>query len=295
MRSRIPFALLFVALVGCGSEVLQTTGGVGASATTGSGGGSTGEGGAGGSSGPGGPGGASANCAPLNEDVIGWKLVFHDGSILSPSVPPPMNIGDKLDEIHEGRVVSVSPGHLSIDTCPPNADCAATILDIDVAPKGQAFEIGIPIDAFVHVHLVSQVVGYPSGGPQPYRTLLLQIDNLPTWSGFINPIEGGSDLWFLASDSGLATSEHQIAGLGVQYDKTCEDNSGSGYYQAGTLSFWDLAAPSGKVKLQPGETQLLSLKTPARPLMIRNVDSTIEVIEGAWAPDFLVSRAPLVD
>ncbi len=285
MTHQASFALLFVALAGCSGEVLQNTSA--GSTTSGTGGGTT--------TGQGGGGVGGASCPVLSEDAIDWKIVFPGGEVLSPSVPAPKTIGDKLDQVYEGEVVVVSPGQLTIDTCPPNADCAGTLVDIAVAPKASPFEIGIPLHTFVHAHLVSQVTGYPQGGQQPYRTLFLQIDNLATWAGFSNPTEAGSDLWFLASDDGVTQSEHQAGPFGVRYDKTCDAATPEGYYQTGELSFWDLTAPSAKITLQPGETQSIELKSSARPYLIRNVDSTIEFIEGAWSPAFLVARAQLLE
>jgi len=284
MTRRSPVALLVVALVGCSGEVLQSTST--SSSATGTGGASTGQGGV---------GGGDPACPVLIEDAIGWKLVFPDGAILSPLIPEQKKVGDKQDQTCEGEVVAVAPGHLTIDTCPPNADCAKSLLDFTVVSKVSPFEIGIPLHTLVHVHLMSEVLGSPQGTQVSFRTLSLQIDNLATWGGFSNPIEAGSDLWFFASDAGVSRYAQQAGGLGFQHDSVCDGLDPTNPNQEGTLSFWDLTAPSAKVTLQSGETKLLTLKSPARPMLIRNIESTFALVEGPWAPDFLVSRAQLLE
>lgn len=276
MKMRSPLALLVVALVGCTGEVASESG------TTGAGGGQP--------TGTGGAGGGSSACAMLPEDGVKWSIELADGEHLDPSVAKLDKIGDVREETFEGDVVEASPGHLTIDTCPPNADCAATLVKIDVAQKVAPFDIGIPLHAFVHVHLVATVVGYPQGGQSPFRTLLLQIDNLATWGGAPSAIEPGSNLWLIASDGGVPQYEKAAGPLGVAYDKACDFNE-NGFYQRGALTFSDLTTPDKKVTLQQGESGSLATTVSTLPLMISNVDSSIEYIEGAWAPDFLVRRA----
>lgn len=294
MNIKTPLALVLLALVGCTGEVSTESSTTGAGGgQTGAGGGQTGAGG-GQTTGAGGAGGGGSACAVLSENGVTWSIEFSGGEHLDPSVTKTDKIGDVREETFDGEVVDVSPGHLTIDTCPPNADCAGTLVKIDVAMKVGAFDIGIPLQTFVHVHLVSTVVGYTPGGQTPYRTLLLQIDNLATWGGVPSAIEPGSDLWLIASDAGLPVYEKAVGALGVSNDKTCAFE-GSSYYSRGALTFWDLATPGTKVTLQHGESGSLATTVSKLPLMITNVDSSIEFNEGAWAPDFLVRRAHLED
>ncbi|MEP7123322.1 MAG: hypothetical protein ABJE95_20520 [Byssovorax sp.] len=279
MAHRASIACLLLSLVGCSSQVLQT------SNSSGSGGSGAG---AGGSLAQGGVGGTSGFCPVLAEDAVDWKIEFPTGVTLTRAVSIDVPLGTKEDLSDDGEVVAITPGHLTIDTCPPSADCAGTLVDLTVAPESSPFDLGIPLHTFVHFHLVSEVVGYPPA-QAPYRTLFLQIDNLPTWGGVPNPIDVGSELWFMAGVD-FAPGDMPAGSLGVQYDTICESTSMT-YYQAGSLTFWDLAAPQSKLTLQQGQTQVL----PSRPLTIRNVDSTIDRIEGAWEPELLVKRAPILD
>lgn len=284
MKTFSPLALLLFVLVGCSSEVLTPAGSDGVGGSGGSGGGQPTTGGVGGSS----------ACAALPEDGVVWSLSFEDGDQVSPAVGPADKLGDVLERSFEGEVVETSAGQVVVDTCPPNADCAGTLVKLDVSLAKGAFDAEIPLHTFVSVHLVSRVVGYPTGGQAPYRTLLLEIDNLPAWAGVTNPTEPGTAVWMIASDEGVSQTGTSAGPIGVAYEKLCE-GSVDGYYQLGQLSFWELATPAHKVTLAQGKSGAIDLAGSPRPLLIYNLDSSIERIEGSWAPDFIARRVPTVD
>jgi hypothetical protein len=96
----------------------------------------------------------------------------------------------------EGMVIYADVATVTVDGCPPNADCDAFLLTtVDVAAEGLA--LSVPIGAFVRVEVAVSV----SEGCEHYVT----IQNLPEWQGLSSPIPG-DHLWLAAGDGGLGAT-----------------------------------------------------------------------------------------
>ncbi len=112
-----------------------------------------------------------------------------------PGTPTP-TCGDVNPITFDGKVRAEN-GLIYVDTCGPNAGCAAKEIRISVA--GQFFTPedtqAIPNGTFVHVVWASL---YPSPSASACgRTLLVR--NLPTWQGVANPIASHKSLWLFAT------------------------------------------------------------------------------------------------
>lgn len=187
----LTLALSALALVACGGNVaISGTGGSGGDITTGGGGGSggdstTGAGGSGG--GTGGGGGAGGSCARTHDGVT-YKLTPTGGTSLDCySVPP----GGSQKAHIEGVVTASGPTTLTIDTCPPNADCdIASVYEFSIQSPG--FAMNVVPGTFIQIDVQ---IDFPWGCS---NTIMAR--NLPTWEGLPSPGGGIPSLLFEASD-----------------------------------------------------------------------------------------------
>jgi hypothetical protein len=127
-----------------------------------------------------------------------------------PGTPTP-TCGDVNPITFDGKVRAEN-GLIYVDTCGPNAGCAAKEIRISVA--GQFFTPedtqAIPNGTFVHV-VWSSLYPSPSSGACG-RTLLVR--NLPTWQGVPNPIASHKSLWL------FATLGPELSQVGAADDRT---------------------------------------------------------------------------
>jgi hypothetical protein len=280
----LSFALGALALVACGGNVAvsatTTTGGTGGESTTG-GGGDGGTGGAtGGSGGTGGVGGG-ANCLRTT-DGFQYTLTSTDGTSIDCSAAQP-GINQKAHI--EGVVTAAGPTELTIDTCPPNADCIGAFYQLSIQSPG--FAMNVAPGTFIQIDVQ---IDFPWGCS---NTIMAR--NLPTWGGVPSP--GGNVPWliFEASDganqaldgspfalSTLALGCHPNAepgcGLEDEYRFDIHGVSDTSAYQGETIYFD--ANEGGQV----------------RPLQFRNLRS----FETGWCDDYWnwaywVVPAPLVE
>ncbi len=208
-------ALTSSSLAACGGKTIPfdepyaSTGGTGAS------GGSGGTGGAAGSGGSGGSGGATGGSAGVGGMAGSGGVAGTGGSGgAMPDAGPPVSCGRTHDsfsmraQLYDGRTFSCSGGTdfgfaqlqgqvvemngnaLTIDSCPPNADCIQMRSTFTFDAPG--LYLWIPTGAFVDVSLQ---VDQPWGCEQ--RIL---IADLPSWGGLPNPVPTGATVHLAAAD-----------------------------------------------------------------------------------------------
>jgi hypothetical protein len=177
---------------GSTSSTSSASSGGGSSSSGGSGGATTGSGGGGG-------GGASVSVGSSSSGS-GGPCELHGNTmnftvIQLPGTPTP-TCGDVQPITFDGKVRTEN-GLIYVDTCGPNAGCAAKEIRISVA--GLLFTPddaqSIPNGTFVHV-VWSSLYPAPSSGACG-RALLVR--NLPTWQGVANPIASHKSLWLFAT------------------------------------------------------------------------------------------------
>ena len=91
-------------------------------------------------------------------------------------------------------------GQLTIDSCPPNADCMPMVSNLNYSAPG--LTQNIPIGTYIEVH--AEI----SGGCFGACVRSLEIWNLPQWGGVPNPSWPNPSLWFAAVDG---TVEQQLS------------------------------------------------------------------------------------
>jgi hypothetical protein len=94
-----------------------------------------------------------------------------------------------------GQVIESGPGRLVIDSCPPNADCAPLLNQLEYEAPG--LSLVIPYGTLLQVTVrVDQPMGCS------HELLIL---NLPEWGGLPNPVLGNRHLWLAGSDGIVAS------------------------------------------------------------------------------------------
>ncbi len=210
-------------------------------------------------------------------ESFAWTYDGPDGSFDS-SVTGPAQAGKTSTLDLEGTVVASARGELSVDSCPPNADCVGSIRHWVFSTAAPA-DLTIPVGTHVRVRQSIKTSGYY----QPLFLLLdLQIDNLPTFGGVVNPTEPGTRMW---------TSLLEGAGLfdasATQTTARCTDDN----------PFWtrwaeEVSIGGAAVTVEEGETKTLVVSSGPHvgSFHVSDVQSHADQIEGAFPPIVLVSR-----
>jgi hypothetical protein len=186
-RSTMGCVVLVLLGLACSTEVTVFGSGTGASGGSGGAGGS-GAGGAGGQ-GNGNPQGGSGGvaCGPRPQDTFDMLLATpFDGSFGCSLFFESETGTYQL----QGRVVESTPDGVVVDTCPPNADCEASLNRLSYG----ALELvnPVPAEAFVEVTVR---VDIPMGCSHE-----LMVRNLPSWGGEDNPVYRGDVVWLAGAD-----------------------------------------------------------------------------------------------
>lgn len=130
--------------------------------------------------------------------IGGASLQLDRGEGPTPALPPPVD--QPFDVEIEGVVQPMSLGSslrgIVIDTCPPNADCVASPSTLTVVAPILPATL-VPAGAFVRLHYTVVTTVAPGFGASPNGTgSYVLIENLPTWGGVPNPVEGNQRIWF---------------------------------------------------------------------------------------------------
>lgn len=179
--------LLFLAVPACSGEVVLSNETTASVTSTGVGGsdGSGGEG-SGGVGGTGGIGGAPV-CTETH-DELNVELSTWDGKNYG------CNLGQSDFELSAAVVDSPGAGLLVLDSCSPAADCTPFLSKLSISAPG--VHLDVPKGTFVKVHIA--IIPFMGGCGQR-----IQITNLPSWDGEVNPVMGGDVLWFLGVDGSV--------------------------------------------------------------------------------------------
>jgi hypothetical protein len=136
-----------------------------------------------------GGGGAAPECGRTN-DRFDMALYGFDASEWGCSLGVKTATGTY---VATGMVVFSDVATITVDSCPPSADCSFSYTTIDVAADGLTNLV--PIGALVRVE--AKVQGAP--GCEHYLT----IENLAAWEGMVSAV-AGDHIWLAAGDGGLA-------------------------------------------------------------------------------------------
>jgi hypothetical protein len=247
------FLLLFITIVsiasaaGCNSEVSSSSG------SGGSGGGGT--------SGSGGSGGGQA-CELPGPTGIHWSFVSFDGTDVSPA---DIHASPDVDLQLDGEITKASPGVLTIDTCPPSANCLPMlstltlgVSDSPVVNPGMPLAHGIATGADVRMHFQSLVKS--NGESTPVRTLHVTILNLPAWDGVENPVDTSSRLWLTVHERSADGGSNELTGaadpIAVEATELCQDELYNTIYR---LDFTMPNDPPASLSLASGEQGTLTV------------------------------------
>jgi hypothetical protein len=198
---------LAASLIACGTEVIVHQ------AAEGGGGGNVGGQGPGGD--PSGGGGDAPECG-RTDDRFQMAVYPYDTSEWGCTLGGKTAAGTFFTE---GVVVYADEATVTVDGCPPNADCDAFLLTtVDVAAEGLA--LPVPMGAFVRIEVAVSV----SEGCEHYLT----IKNLPEWNGLSSSF-ATNHLWLAAGDGGLGATETSglmvvAEALGCYPDSSDEDH-----------------------------------------------------------------------
>jgi hypothetical protein len=164
----------------------------------------------------------------------------------------------------EGRITRSLADSFELDTCAPNADCAVTLVRIEVRVPG--LNAYLPLGAFVRV--TYQITGGYGCGQA------LEVSAMPTWGGVANPYPHNSALMLAISDGGgtFTSSPYEIdrVALGCRpITPSCSSEKPDEY----ALVFLPGAGSGGSVQVGMGESKVLDLGQPLLSYMARNLRS----------------------
>jgi hypothetical protein len=176
------------------------------------------------------PGGASVNFA-----------------ITLPAGGPPQscNVNAAEDDSIVGEVTDSGASSLSVNTCPPTADCSATETVYSVQVSGDAPALAIPKGAFVRIHTQS------GGGCR------VVISNEALWAGAPNPVPG-ERLWFyLDEPDDLSQQPAPPAEVPFTFkeEKVCERSTGQLPQSVFSLQLGDRADAGNTLTLVEGQME----------------------------------------
>ncbi|XXX82349.1 hypothetical protein WMF30_26695 [Sorangium sp. So ce134] len=156
----------------------------------------TGGGDAGGSGGGGGNGGDGADCPLPAQDSLTWSLTTLEGDTLPPAEPAD-GAGEPPVELSiQGRIVSSSVGAITLDVCPPDADCVPSLTTLTLAARGLP-DVLVPEGVLVELRFQSQ---HGTNGYTDFTAMHFTLENLPEWGGLSNPVAADDRIWLAAHD-----------------------------------------------------------------------------------------------
>jgi hypothetical protein len=184
----------------------------------------------------------------------------------------------------EGRITRAQLDSFELDTCPPNADCAATFARIEVLAPG--LNARMPVGAFVRVtYQITRFFACQQA---------LEVSTIPSWGGVENPYHAKSALLLAISDGGstFETSPYKIdrVPLGCRpITPGCSSVKPDEY----ALTFHATVGTGGGIQVGMGESELLDLGQPAFRYLARNLRSfQTEYCDDYWNFAWFLAYAP---
>lgn len=141
-------------------------------------------------------------CGVETHDTVQIGLQVFQGPLVGCSAGGPPGGGTMTHSV-TGVVISASNGTFTIDSCPPNSDCAGQFSTLTLGLSG--FIPSLPVGAFVEVRVLEVANAFSCSDT-------LMVRNLPTWDGVANPVSSGDVMWLAASNSvnAFADAPYQI-------------------------------------------------------------------------------------
>ena len=275
----LPATVHLSALAGCGSVVTEEAA-ASSSGATGSGAGGGGSVAA--SSGvTTGSGGAGGGCSEPSETLT-IDLVAADGTPYGCGGAPKQ--GD-VDLVLQGRIQEIAPGVMTLDTCPPDANCLPSLVTFSV--KAKNFKLTLAEGTFVELRL-RVATSFGCGA----KLLITELDK---WGGVPNPAAGLGPV-LLAASNGYDSSFPE-APFGMDKQSVCTMGPAGGAEAFALRFFVAGEAPgSGVTVPQGGDVDWYPPFQKQGPLMIRNLrsfDSGLEDDDWNWS--YLVVPSYYVD
>jgi hypothetical protein len=247
-----------------------------AGSALGCGGGGTGASGGGqggGGQGGGGQGGADS-CPLVKGESFGFSVTTADG--ISHGCPGQV---ENSEIAIEGQVTAASStDDWVIDTCPPTADCAPTLVHVQV--NGEGPKLDIPVGALVSV---ATDVSYVGG--TCHSSLL--ITNLPSWEGLPNPVATDAAPWFQVGGDSASPFD-------VETIEQCHSDGGCmrAYYKLRFMLKDDPSVTTAPLAMGEGATLDVPSGAAKGSYLTHNVYADSGYCEIAGSIIFWIRRAP---
>lgn len=209
----------------------------------------------------GGTGGGGPIACGRTNDELSVKLVWPDGTSPWCSF---FDGGTSGTREGTGQVIETSSTSLKLETCPPNADCAESIVALGVEAPG--LELRVPPGAIVRLSHTT-VVEWSGCGAQ------LAIQNVPSWGGLTSPVSAGDEHYLVAAEG---TYEHPGAPFTVErLPLGCPSDAGRCGEPPDDFALVFHSAPGDPgVTVAMGHTALVGEGGPS-PMAVRNLRSFV--------------------
>src|SRR5439155_20139339 len=100
------------------------------------------------------------------------------------------------------QIVGVAADTLTVDTCAPNADCAASISTVKVSAPGLDLT-SIPKSSYVTIQIRIASTSWVC-------TRSIVVESVPEWGGVKNPADEGGHTYLVAADGSLDTTSKSL-------------------------------------------------------------------------------------
>ena len=149
----------------------------------------------------------------------------------------------------DAAVVAVDGGAVTLDTCPPNADCTPELATLHVDAEGLA--LAIPPGTFVHLHFYFfQYINCP---------VVAEVTNLASWGGVANPTSTASFTWIRAFIGDQGTAQQSGPDFGLEpLPLKCAKSLPEEYVY--DYRFYDALEPSNAIVVPVGEIGTLHVQ-----------------------------------
>ena len=206
------------------------------------------------------PAGDAAGCALTFEHAT-LAVVQRDGT-REDCASATWDGGTDVVEEASGQVTAVAANSFTLDTCPPNADCALSAMTFVADAPGIALASAIPSGAYVHVRWKLTRFWACQAS--------LEVTSLPSWGGLANPVASLPALLLAVADGAA-----HLPGAPFTVDRE-------------KLACADEDAGAGCGGPEPGAYQFLFLATAAQAPVLRvpmgevRAWSALESGHGSW-------------
>lgn len=172
--------------------------------------------------------------------------------------------GESLSAEFDGSVTALTRTGFTIDTCPPNADCTASLRTVTIDAPGLDLTTLLPVGAFAHVQFALSC----SWG----CTKDIVVTSLPSWGGLTNPAPAGSGIYVAANDGGQLLTDAPFKASRVKLDCPSTFIGGCGDPGEAGLYAFEFGFPNSNAEIVTmGSTKTIAVGTGA--VTVRNLRS----------------------